>query len=291
MTDYGQAMVWRVPPGGGEPVVWLADNRLDGTDFGTTGIVLEAGGDSLLVAQGSSSGGGDGNPATGKIYRVPIGEDGEPGEISTVWESQPTDVPDGFAIARSGNLYIPMVGTTAQIAVVAPDGTEIERFPEAPLSGDNGSPIPFDSPSSVMFLGTRLIVANQSALAGDVTHQAILDVEVGEPGLDPLIPDGAGREPGTVVCKVRRIRTGGKRKATGKAISIRDACDVPVKTGKGTFRFRLKRDGRLADRGRVRAASGRVLIRVEGVSPGRYTLIVGKGKDRQRRAVRIKFPL
>ena len=42
VTDYGQAVVWRVPPGGGDPEVWLADRRLDGIDFGTTGIMLEA---------------------------------------------------------------------------------------------------------------------------------------------------------------------------------------------------------------------------------------------------------
>ncbi len=76
-------------------------------------------------------------------------------------------MPDGFAIAASGRLYVPMVGLSAQIAVVAPDGREIERFPRAAGSGENGSPVPFDSPSSARFLGTRLIVANQSALAGD----------------------------------------------------------------------------------------------------------------------------
>ena len=43
-----------------------------------------------------------------------------------------------------------------------------------------------------MFLGTRLIVANQSYERGDPSHQAILDVEAGEAGLAPLIPADAG---------------------------------------------------------------------------------------------------
>ncbi len=48
--------------------------------------------------------------------------------------------------------------------------------------------MPFDGPSSARFLGTRLIVANQSPVAGDPAHQALLDVEAGEPGLTELIP-------------------------------------------------------------------------------------------------------
>src|SRR5829696_7729347 len=38
VTDFQQGVVWRVPPGGGDAEVWLADRRLDGQMFGTTGI-------------------------------------------------------------------------------------------------------------------------------------------------------------------------------------------------------------------------------------------------------------
>ena len=104
-----------------------------------------------------------------------------------LWESRPFDGPDGFAIARSGNIYVALLPVN-QLAVIAPDGTERERFPAAPGPGDNGSPVPFDSPSSARFLGTRLEVANQSYFNGDRTHQAVLDVETGEPGLPEYIP-------------------------------------------------------------------------------------------------------
>jgi hypothetical protein len=192
VTDYGQAAVWRVPPGGGKPELWLTSAKLDGVEFGTTGISLEADRRTLLIAQGSSAGGSDGNPATGKLYRVRIGAGGGPGRMQKLWESDPTDLPDGFAIARSGRIYVPMVGLTAQIAVVSPAGKEVERFPKTPLTGDNGSPVPFDNPSSVAFLGRRLIVANQSVVQGDTSHMALLDVMVGEKGLKPLVPAGAG---------------------------------------------------------------------------------------------------
>jgi hypothetical protein len=204
VSDYQQAVIWRVPVHGGTPQVWLADPRLDGNAFGTAGIALAADRRTLIVSQASSAGGADGNPTTGKLYAVAIGADGKPGEVRRLWESRPADAPDGFAIARSGRIYVALVGPANQLVVVGPDGAEQERFPEAPLSGDNGSSVPFDSPSSAMFLGTRLIVANQAFISGDTTHQAILDVETGEPGLKPYVPRTAG--PHTVKAKKKKKR-------------------------------------------------------------------------------------
>ena len=190
VTDFQQGVLWRVPPGGGPAEVWLADKRLDGQMFGTTGIALEANRRSLLVAQGSSGGGGALNPTTGKLYRVPIAADGSPAGMTELWESGPTELPDGFGIAQSGRIYIAMLNSN-QIAVVGPDGRDVERFPTDP-TGQNGSEAPFDSPSSAKFLGTRLMVPNQSYVAGDPANQTVLDVETGDPGLAEFIPSGAG---------------------------------------------------------------------------------------------------
>ncbi|HSF03094.1 MAG TPA: hypothetical protein VLA62_08790 [Solirubrobacterales bacterium] len=52
--------------------------------------------------------------------------------------------------------------------------------------------MPFDTPSSVTFVGKRVLVANQSFL-GDRDHHAILDVYVGERGEPVWIPRRAGR--------------------------------------------------------------------------------------------------
>jgi sugar lactone lactonase YvrE len=191
VSDFQQGVVWRVPPGGGPAAVWLADRRLDGQQFGTTGLALAADRRTLIVGQGSSGGlGSVVNPSTGKLYKVPIGADGSPGAMTQLWESGPTELPDGFGIARSGRIYVALLNAN-QIGVVAPDGTEIERFP-AGTNGQNGSPAPFDSPSSAKFLGTRLMVPNQSYLAGDPANMTLLDVETGEPGLPEYIPPGAG---------------------------------------------------------------------------------------------------
>lgn len=194
VTDYLQAVIWRVPPGGGKPKVWLADHRLDGNEFGTTGIVLEPDHRTLLVMQQSSAGGGDGNPTTGKLYSVRIRGHHRPGTLRRLWESQPVDGPDGFWIARSGRIYAALAGSN-QIAVIGSAGKDLGRFPALPGTGGNGSPVPFDTPSSVMFKGTRLIVANQAFFGGDPTHQAILDTEARERGMPEFIPRRAGLRP------------------------------------------------------------------------------------------------
>ncbi|MDQ3934576.1 MAG: hypothetical protein M3340_08080 [Actinomycetota bacterium] len=192
VTDYELPVLWRIPPGGGTPQRWLEDARLDGGgEFGTTGIELGADQATLYVTQQSEAGGSAGNPTTGRLFKVPIGGDGRPGQMTQLWESDPVDGPDGFGIARSGNFYIANLASN-QIVVVGPDGQERERFPSAPGGGNNGSSVPFDSPSNVSFLGTRAIVAQQSFFAGDPARQAILDVETGEEGLPELIPRNAG---------------------------------------------------------------------------------------------------
>lgn len=191
VTDYAQAVIWRVPPGGGTPRPWFTDRRLDGVEFGTTGIALTPARDALYVMQQTSLGLGELSVANGKLYKLPITSDGRPGALAKVWESLPAELPDGFGIARSGRIYIGNVGLTRQIVVIDGLGKEVERFPKTPLTGDNGSAIPFDGPSNATFVGTRILVANQANL-GNTAHHAILDVEVGEPGVKIHIPAGAG---------------------------------------------------------------------------------------------------
>lgn len=190
LTDYGQAVLWRVRPGGGVARPWLRDRRLDGGELGTTGLLLTRDRRALLVAQQSSGGLGDGNPASGKLFRLSLGRGG-PGPLRTVWESWPGDLPDGFGIARSGRIYLANAGLSQQLVVLAPDGTELERFPEVPGPGENGSALPFDTPSSATFLGSRVLVANQS-YPGNTDHHALLAVEVGERGAPVYVPRSAG---------------------------------------------------------------------------------------------------
>ena len=270
VTDYGQPILWRIPPRGGEPEQWLSDPRLDGGEFGTTGLGLAADRKTLLVATQSEAGGAAGNPTTGRLWSLPIGADGKAGAMEELWESGPADGPDGFAIARSGAIYMTLL-VKNQIAVIGPDGAEVERFPQVPGTGENGSSVPFDSPSSARFLGTRLIVAQQSYFMGDPSRQAILDVEAGEQGLPELIPPNAGPpdpKPDRTAPRVTRIRFTGTK-----------------------LRFRLnERTVFFKAVGRLRKPEGgrrHVSIRGRGLGPGRESLPF-KLEDAGRWRIRIK---
>jgi sugar lactone lactonase YvrE len=195
VSDYGQAAIWKVPPGGGRPRAWFASRKLDGGEFGTAGLVLAPDHKALLLTQQTSMGPAvppaEPNPASGKLYQLPIRDQGRPGRLEMLWESRPGDLPDGFGVARSGRIYVASAGLSNQLVVLRRDGTELERFPQTPGTGENGSPVPFDTPSSATFLGRKILVANQSFL-GQSAHHAILDVEVGETGVPTFIPRNAG---------------------------------------------------------------------------------------------------
>lgn len=190
VTDYGAGRIWKVSRRG-RATVWFRSPALQGAaGFGTTGIVFRKRERDLLITQQTTADGGGVTPTQGFLYRLPIRPGGRPGAIETLWASQPADLPDGFGIGRrTGHVYIAMAGLTNQVVEVDPrTGTEVARFPDLPLTGDNGSPVPFDTPCSATFLGTRILVANQSAIQGNAAHQAILAVEVGERGRRPFLP-------------------------------------------------------------------------------------------------------
>lgn len=187
LSDYGQAVIWRLPPRGGAPRIWFASKALDAFEFATTGLVYVPSQRAMLIGQQTVAN-LLANPLSGRLYRLPVKANGEPGQLSTLWRSRAGELPDGFGVARSGRIYVANVGLSNQLVVLSPEGRELERFPKTPLSGNNGSPIPFDGPSNATFAGTRVLVANQSPIFGDASHHAILDVEVGEPGMGSFIP-------------------------------------------------------------------------------------------------------
>jgi hypothetical protein len=194
VTDYQQAVIWRIPPGGGPAQIWLASRELDGGPFGTACITMLADHHTLLFDQASNGGLGDTSPATGKLYTVSIEPGGTPGPLHLIWQSAPADAPDGCALARSGDIYLALVGASNQIVELSPSGQPVATFGQQ-YTGDNGSAVPFDSPSGVAFLGTQLLIANQSYVADDHANQVLLDLETGEPGQPVFVPADAGENP------------------------------------------------------------------------------------------------
>lgn len=191
VTDYAEGVIWKVPHGSRTPRRWFTSPALAGAvGFGTAGIRYRPGRSDLLITQQTVSDGSD-LPTDGALYRLPLDDRGRAGELETRWTSQPGDLPDGFGIGRSGHVYVALAGPANQLVELTAAGEEVRRF-GTPLTGDNGSPVPFDTPCSATFLGRSVLVANQSAVAGDASHQAILDVHVGEPGRPPYLPRRAG---------------------------------------------------------------------------------------------------
>jgi hypothetical protein len=273
--------VWRVPPGGGEPKVWLTDPRLDGSEFGATGVALTADRRAFVIGMQSEGGGAAGDPSTGRLWMVPIAAGGRAGAMEQLWESRPLDGPDGFALARSGAIYVALLPVN-QIAVVGPDGSERERFPQQPGTGENGSSVPFDSPSSAHFLGTRLIVAQQSYFAGDPTHWAILDVEAAEPGLPELIPPGAGVRD-AVAPRLSHIRLDGRRLrlrlSERASLRVRAVSRSRHRVRRARLDARGLRPGRRSLRFRLRRGRWRVTLTARDAAGNR---------SRLRRRVRIR---
>ncbi len=194
VSDYQQAVIWRIPPGGGNATIWLADRRLDGGPFGTACITLLADHHTLLFDQASNGGLGSATPGTGKLYEVAIGAGGKPGPLRQIWESGNADAPDGCAVTTAGHIFVALVGAPNQIVELDSAGHELGRVGQA-VTGANGSSVPFDSPSGLAFDGTQLIVANQSYFAGDPANQVLLSVQTDESGQPTYVPAGAGTVP------------------------------------------------------------------------------------------------
>src|SRR5436190_2921076 len=187
-TDSLQALIWKVPPGGGKGQVWFTDDRLQSLlgppAFGPSAMKLGPDQKTLYFTtiEGPT---GDGDPSAGRIWTLPIRPDGKPGELKEFYVAQSADAPGGIGFAKSGDLYVSLSGSNA-IAQVGPDGKEKTRFPD-PVTNETYKP-PLDSPLDVAFRGNSLLVANSSYLSNSASSFALLDVNVGEPGYDPLRP-------------------------------------------------------------------------------------------------------
>jgi hypothetical protein len=252
ITDYAQYVIWRVPPGGGQAKVWLSNPAFNGVIVGPAGIQLMADHHTLMFDQGGEVATG----TDGVLYTVPIEPNGSPGALHEVWTSGPAQAPDGFAIARSGDVYIAMVGPTAnQIVELSPSGKLLAQTPADPLS-NSPSPIPFDAPGSVLFDGDQIIVGNQSAINQNTANMALLEVGVGEPGQPIYIPSG-GPAPSRLkisvakrrvvvgrALKVRVTISSAGRRVRGASVSFDGLTASSGPRGGASFAVRLSRRGR-----------------------------------------------
>ncbi len=173
VTDFGQGTVFVAGNGGGRAGVWLQGAELRST-FGPNQPVLTPAGDLLLDVTASTV------PATagrGVLYKVALDAKGRPGAVTQVYATNPGEGPDGFALAASGRVYLPTL-VTNRIAVVGPDGREVDSL-TAPQ---------FDSPSSVAFMGSSILVTNLTYFTGNADHDLVLRLPTRDRGVAALRP-------------------------------------------------------------------------------------------------------
>ena len=87
-------------------------------------------------------------PTQGHLYRLPIKRRRPPRRRSRrCGPRSPATCPTASASAASGHVYVALAGLDQPARRARPrPAPELRRFPDAPLTGDNGSPIPFDTP-------------------------------------------------------------------------------------------------------------------------------------------------
>jgi sugar lactone lactonase YvrE len=280
-TDSLQALIWKVPPGGGRGQVWFTDDRLQSLigppAFGPSAMKLAPDQKTLMFTtiEGPT---GNGDPSAGRIWKLPIESGGVPGILQQFYVAQSADGPGGIGFAKSGKLFVTLSGSN-QIAEVGADGKEISRFPD-PVT-NNGYQPPLDSPLDVAFRGNSLLVANSSFLSNSAQNFALLDVFVGEPGYDPLRPQVG--QPGDGLTKRLSLAVTPKRVTAGvpTRLSFRvssggsPVAGAQVRVGKTNVRTGA--DGRAVATVVMRSAGRhRLTARKSGYRPAQATLIASR---------------
>lgn len=166
----GSPIIWRVPPGGGAAQAWYVDPRLTGGDAGSVlGVAVDPTGRYLYFAAGSQQ-------STIAVYRLPFASpDATHLEVvhryaDAVVNPCTPDVPavlacavnplfgaGNIAFGQSGRLYVVLLAKD-QVSILAPDGTEENRFPSVEANAQ--LPVPLNTPFDVTFDGHGSILVS-----------------------------------------------------------------------------------------------------------------------------------
>src|SRR4051794_29358839 len=272
-TDSLQALIWKVPPGGGKGQVWLTDDRLQSLlgppAFGPSAMKL-APDDKTLYFTTVEGPTGDGDPSAGRIWKLPIQPDGKPGQLQQFYVAQSADAPGGMGFGKSGDIYVSLTGSNA-ISQVGPDGKEKARFPDPVTNAMY--PTALDGPIDVAFRGESLLVANSGFLSNNAASFALLDVYVGETGHDvlrPKLPAPAGQVTQLKLTLSPKVVKAGKR--TRMRFKVTGAGGKPVGGARiriGKTHVRSDSHGRATARVVIRhKGAKRATVRSQGLRPG-----------------------
>jgi Tol biopolymer transport system component len=191
VTDSFQATIFRVPPGGGPPVVWFTDPRLEGdpfVPFGVNGIRIDDTNQQLYIAVTAEK-----DTLDGVIYRLPLVDSSKAADLEEfhrypfgpVPKMLPVPGPDGIAFGESGKLYVALAGTS-HISVLRPDGNEEARY-LGPAANPEGEldPTPWANPANIAFddhEGALLVTNHANIVPFDPNLFTVYDVFVDDKG-------------------------------------------------------------------------------------------------------------
>ena len=191
VTDYGQAVIWKIAadgprtrgPGSRRPALQGAASSAPPAS--STGPDQR----DLLITQQTVA---DGSALPTNGAPLPAADHGDghgPARCRRCGPRCPATCPtaSASAAARAGSTS-PTPASPTSWWCSTPTGEELERFPATPGSGENGSPVPFDTPSNATFLGTAVAGRQPVASPATTDHHAILDVYVGERGRAAVPP-------------------------------------------------------------------------------------------------------
>lgn len=175
VSDFQQATIFRIPPGGGPAQVWFTDQRLE-SPFGPNGLAIDKSRRTLYFATTGAAV----PPLTGRgiIYTLPLGGTPTADHLTAFFTyPEPAAGPDGIAFGKSGRLYVALAGFNA-ISVLSPDGREIARFPDAVSNAQQD--VPYDMPASIAFNdATRsILVTNHTYATTYPGHWVVFEVFV-----------------------------------------------------------------------------------------------------------------
>jgi sugar lactone lactonase YvrE len=184
VTDSFQGLIYRIPAGGGAPVVWFQDPRLLGNPslpFGVNGIRIDKKTSTMFVTVTVRA------DFSGAVLRLPLVDAPTAADLSEFHVFSPATGlpgPDGIALAKNGRLYVALAGSN-QVAVLGPDGTEIGRF-SGPAQSPGGATLAWANPANIAFndtAGTVLVTNHASLVPYDPSLFAVFSVKVDDKGV------------------------------------------------------------------------------------------------------------
>lgn len=163
ITDSFQGAIWRIPPGGGAPVLWFRAPKLAVApmQFGPNGVRVHPQRNELWFIHTQSN----------VLYSLPLVDKPKASQLRVVHRFAQGAGPDGVVFGKSGKLYVTLA-ISNQLAVLTPKG---KGFTETHL-GEKAS---WDAPANMAFTDTgALLVTNHASLSRKAENFLVLELFV-----------------------------------------------------------------------------------------------------------------